>query len=92
MSEVIAKHSSNPLFASFAESLAKDICESLNAVQTRKVSSSLSVLGNTKQAEERDKASGKKKGASKPKLGGAKTINRVDTEAYDDVLGDDDFM
>lgn len=41
--------------------LAKELCEGLNAVQTRKVSSSLSVLGNTKQAEERDKASGKKK-------------------------------
>jgi hypothetical protein len=28
----------------------------------------------------------------KPKLGGAKTINKVDTDAYDDVLEDDDFM
>lgn len=59
--QVIAKHATNPLFPAFIEQLAKDICENLNAVQTRKVSSSLSVLGNTKQTDERDKASGKKK-------------------------------
>ena len=61
MASIISRHEFNPLFASFAEQLAKDLCESLTAVQTRKVSSSLSVLGNTKQQEERDKASGKKK-------------------------------
>lgn len=33
-----------------------------------------------------------KKAASKPKLGAAKVLSKVDTEAYDDVLGDDDFM
>lgn len=55
------KHEANPLFPAFVEQLAKDLCESLSAVQTRKVSSALSVLGNTKQQEERDKASGKKK-------------------------------
>lgn len=57
---IIERHTVNPLFPSFAETLTKDICESLNAVQTRKVSSALGVLGNTKQQEERDKASGKK--------------------------------
>lgn len=104
------RHASNPLYATFVEALAKDLCEGLNAVQTRKVSSALSVLGNAKQTEERDKASGKKKvncarirtesarfgadiqATGKPKLGGAKTINKVDTDAYDDVLEDDDFM
>lgn len=55
------RHESNGLYATFVEQLAKDLCESLSAVQTRKVSSGLSVLGNTKQQEERDKASGKKK-------------------------------
>jgi hypothetical protein len=54
-------HTSNPLYAAFVEQLSKDLCEGLTAVQTRKVSSALSVLGNTKQQEERDKASGKKK-------------------------------
>lgn len=58
---LIKKHETNPLFPAFVEQLAKDLCESLSAVQTRKVSSALSVLGNTKQQEERDKASGKKK-------------------------------
>lgn len=33
-----------------------------------------------------------KKAASKPKLGATKVFSKVDTEAYDDVLGDDDFM
>jgi translation initiation factor 3 subunit J len=33
-----------------------------------------------------------RKTAAKPKLGGAKTITKVDTDAYDDVLDDDDFM
>jgi hypothetical protein len=61
MTTVIAQHESNPLFASFVETLSKDLCESLTAAQTRKVASSLSVVGNTKQQEERDKASGKKK-------------------------------
>ena len=61
VAEVTTRHAANPLYATFVEALAKDLCESLNAVQTRKVSSSLSVLGNAKQAEERDKASGKKK-------------------------------
>ncbi|RSH78591.1 Translation initiation factor 3 subunit J component [Apiotrichum porosum] len=90
---ITSKHEANPLYAAFVEQFGKDLCENLTAVQTRKVSSALSVLGNTKQQEERDKASGKKKGgAAKPKLGGAKTITKIDVEAYDDVLSDDDFM
>lgn len=64
-SEITSRHASNPLYATFVEALAKELCEGLNAVQTRKVSSALSVLGNTKQAEERDKASGKKKVSSR---------------------------
>ncbi|WVQ82002.1 hypothetical protein IAT38_004129 [Cryptococcus sp. DSM 104549] len=89
---ILQRHEGNPLYAAFVEQLAKDMSEALTAVQTRKVSSALSVLGNTKQQEERDKASGKKKASTKPKLGGAKVIAKVDTAAYDDVLEDDDFM
>ncbi|RSH88646.1 Translation initiation factor 3 subunit J component [Saitozyma podzolica] len=89
---LISQHESNPLYPSFVEQFAKDLSESLTAVQVRKVASSLSTLGNTKQQEERDKASGKKKAASKPKLGAVKSISKVDTAAYDDVLDDDDFM
>lgn len=91
---ITSKHETNGLYPGFVEQLAKDLVESLSAVQTRKVSSSLSVIGNTKQQEERDKASGKKKGgAAKPKLGATKALgSKVDTEAYDDVLDDDDFM
>lgn len=61
MASIIAPHVSHPLYSAFVEQLSKDLCEGLTAVQTRKVSSALSVLGNTKQQEERDKASGKKK-------------------------------
>lgn len=108
MAGLISPHASNPLFPAFAEQFAKDLCESLTAVQVRKVSSGLSTLGNTKQQEERDRASGKKKAschltwrdadadamqaATKPKLGAAKPAAKIDTEAYDDVLEDDDFM
>lgn len=61
MSAIISRHDSNPLFPAFAEQLAKDLCESLTAVQTRKLSTAVSVLGNAKQQDERDKQSGKKK-------------------------------
>lgn len=57
---ITSRHAASGLYPAFVEQLAKDLCESLSAVQTRKVSSALSVLGNTKQQEERDKASGKK--------------------------------
>ncbi|EJT51844.1 hypothetical protein A1Q2_03009 [Trichosporon asahii var. asahii CBS 8904] len=90
---ITSRHQSSGLYPAFVEQLAKDLCESLSAVQTRKVSSALSVLGNTKQQEERDKASGKKtKASNKPKLGAAKAFKDIDTSAYDDVLDDDDFM
>ena len=58
---LLARHQTNPLYAAFCEQLAKDVCEPLLAVQVRKVGSALGTLGNTKQQEERDKASGKKK-------------------------------
>lgn len=61
MALIISKHVENPLFPAFVEGFTKDICEPLTAVQVRKVGSGLSTLGNTKQQEERDKASGKKK-------------------------------
>lgn len=61
MALLISRHQTNALYPSFAEQLARDLCEDLSAVQTRKVASGLSALGNVKQQEERDKASGKKK-------------------------------
>ena len=89
---LIATHQDNALYPAFAEQLAKDLCDPLTAVQTRKVSSALGVVGNTKQAEEREKASGKKKGSNKPKLAAAKVVSKShDLEAYDD-FDDDDFM
>lgn len=90
---LLARHQANPLYPAFVEQLAKDLSEPLLAVQVRKVGSGLATLGNTKQQEERDKANGKKKVSAKPKLAAAKVVSHAaDTEAYDDVLDDDDFM
>lgn len=61
MSAIISRYQSNPLYAYFVETFAKDLCETLASKDVRKVASGLTVLGNTKQTEERDKASGKKK-------------------------------
>lgn len=61
MAVIMKNHTSNPLYPAFVEGFAKDLCEPLSAVQVRKVGSGLGTLGNTKQQEERDKASGKKK-------------------------------
>lgn len=60
MALIISKHADHALFPAFVEGFAKDLCEPLLAVQVRKVGSGLATLGNTKQQEERDKASGKK--------------------------------
>lgn len=95
MSALISRHESNPLYATFVEQFVKDLSESLSAVQTRKVASALTVLGNTKQQEERDKANGKKKPTAGKKaaiVGSTKGVNKLDLDAYDDVLDDGDFM
>ena len=73
---VVKRHQSKPLYATFVEQLARDISEPLKDVEVRKVASSLTTLANEKQKEQREKASGKKKKAGKPILGGSKTSGK----------------
>ncbi|KAH9481227.1 Eukaryotic translation initiation factor 3 subunit J [Psilocybe cubensis] len=97
---IIKKHHSKPLYHTFVEHHARALAAPLKDVEVRKVASGLTTLANEKQKEQRDKASGKKKpkGASKPGLGGTKSLARAkDTELYDEALDDfgtnaDDFM
>ncbi|TEB04023.1 translation initiation factor eIF3 subunit [Coprinellus micaceus] len=94
---IIKRHQSKPLYATFAEQLARDIAEPLKDVEIRKVASALTTLANEKQKEARDKASGKKKKGGKPALGGAKAVKATDLGVYDEALDDfgndpNDFM
>jgi len=56
----------------------RELAAPLRDVEVRKAASGLTTLANEKQKEQRDKASGKKKGkgATKPGLGGAKVASR----------------
>ncbi|KAJ7077125.1 translation initiation factor eIF3 subunit [Mycena belliarum] len=95
---VIKRHQSKPLYPTFIEHLARELCMPLKDVEVRKVASGLTTLANEKQKEQRDKASGKKKPkvGGKPALGAAKASGKIDTglyeEALDDFGGGDDFM
>lgn len=73
---IVKRHQSKPLYATFVEQLARDISQPLKDVEVRKVASSLTTLANEKQKEQRDKASGKKKKAGKPILGGSKASGK----------------
>jgi len=98
MELVISKHQDKPLYATFVEHHVKELASSLRDVDVRKAASSLTALANEKQKESKDKTGGKKKkGAAKPALGGAKTVNKLDTNLYDEALDDfgndpNDFM
>jgi translation initiation factor 3 subunit J len=68
-----------PLYASFVEAHVRALAAPLRDVDVRKAASGLTTLANEKQKEQRDKTSGKKKGskaATKPVLGGAKSITK----------------
>lgn len=76
---LIERHTSNPLFSSFVEQHVKDVCETLKDSEVRKAASGLSILANTKQQEQRDAKSGKKKVTkAKPILGGGKSTVQYD--------------
>jgi len=94
---IVKRHQQKPLYPTFVEHLARELAMPLKDVEVRKVASGLTTLANEKQKEQRDKASGKKKPktATKPGLGGAKGITKLDTGVYDESLDDfngDDFM
>ncbi|KAF9563203.1 translation initiation factor eIF3 subunit, partial [Agrocybe pediades] len=95
---IIKRHQSKPLYHAFVEHHARALALPLKDVEVRKVASGLTTLANEKQKEQRDKASGKKKGkgSAKPPLVGAKSVGQ-DTGIYEEALddfgtNDDDFM
>lgn len=87
-----------PLYPELALEIARQVASapSLKDVDVRKIGAAMGVIANQKQQEARDKASGKKKTASKgkPALGSNKALasSRADTDMYDEVLDDGDFM
>jgi len=95
---VIKRHQDKPLYAAFVEQHVKELASPLRDVDIRKAASGLTTLANEKQKEAKDKTGGKKKkGAAKPALGGAKTVDKLDTNLYEEALDDfgngpDDFM
>jgi len=94
---IIKRHQGRPLYPTFIEHHARELCQPLKDVEIRKVASALTALANEKQKEAKDKQSGKKKtkSASKPALASVKASNKMDTNVYDEALddfGNDDFM
>jgi len=92
---IVKRHQSKPLYATFIEHHARELCQPLKDVETRKVASALTTLANEKQKEQRDKASGKKRSKAATKPGAAKVSNKLDTGVYEEALDDfggDDFM
>jgi len=85
---IIKPHQDKPLYAAFVEAHAKELANPLRDVEVRKVASGLTTLANEKQREARDKASGKKKKASKPVLGSTKAVGKTDTNLYEEALDD----
>lgn len=89
--------SDKPHYPLWLGGFCKQISADLPSAEIKKVASALTALGNEKMKEEKDKdKSGKKTKAAKTKV--SAVIGRdagrggVDTESYDDGLGDDDFM
>lgn len=88
VSQVLAQHQSNPLYSTFLDTFLRALVEPLKDSDVRKLSSMLSTVANAKQAEQRAAKGGKgaKKAASKPMLGGSKSVSATDTRAYEDAL------
>jgi len=94
---LIKPHESKPLFASFVELHVRELAQSLKDVDVRRAASALTTLANEKQKEKTQAGKKKGKAATKPVLGAAKAINKIDTSAYVESLDDfgketDDFM
>ncbi|KAI1736813.1 putative eukaryotic translation initiation factor 3 subunit EifCj [Xylaria scruposa] len=82
-------------YALFLQELAKQLAKDLPSDQIKKISSTLTALGNEKMKEEKAaEKGGKKTKAQKTKTQlVASRPNTTDTAAYDDdAFGDDDFM
>ncbi|KAJ8126704.1 hypothetical protein O1611_g6935 [Lasiodiplodia mahajangana] len=95
MVPIIGANHKKAHYTLFLQEFAKQLAKDLPSDQIKKISSSLTALGNEKMKEEKaaDK-SGKKTKAQKTKTQlVASRPNTTDVGAYDDdAFGDDDFM
>ncbi|KAI0889728.1 translation initiation factor eIF3 subunit [Annulohypoxylon maeteangense] len=81
-------------YSLFLQEFAKQLAKDLPSDQIKKISSTLTALGNEKMKEEKAaEKGGKKTKAQKTKTTlVASRANTTDTATYDDDFGDDDFM
>lgn len=92
---LLRESSNKPHYAIWINNFCRQICQDLPSADIKKAGSTLTTLSNEKMKEEKasDKT-GKKTKAQKTKttLAAGRDMGRADTTAYDDGLGDDDFM
>ncbi|OAA58519.1 eukaryotic translation initiation factor 3 subunit [Niveomyces insectorum RCEF 264] len=93
---ILAANAKKPHYVLFAQELVKELCRDLPSDQIKKITSTLSALGNDKLREEKaaDKGGKKSKAAKTKTTLAVGRPNVVDTGVYndDDAYGDDDFM
>jgi len=95
--DIISKHQKQGFYTTFLENLFRELSQPLNDFNVRKLSTALTTLSNDKQKQTKIAQQNKKKGQSKPALGGggAKIATKgVDMDYQGAVYEDeyDDFM
>jgi len=95
--EIISNHQKQGFYTTFLENLFRELSQPLNDFNVRKLSTALTALSNEKQKQTKSAQQNKKKGPSKPALGGggAKIATKgVDMDYQGAVYEDeyDDFM
>lgn len=95
--EIISKHQKQGFYTTFLENFFRELSLPLNDFNVRKLSTALNTLSNEKQKQTKNAQQNKKKGPSKPALGGggAKIATKgVDMDYQGAVYEDeyDDFM
>ncbi|KAH6709310.1 eukaryotic translation initiation factor 3 subunit J [Leptodontidium sp. MPI-SDFR-AT-0119] len=93
---VISNNNKKAQYVIFLQEFTKQLAKDLPSDQIKKISSTLTALGNEKMKEEKNaEKGGKKSKAQKTKVAlvASRNVSAVaDTQAYDDDFGDDDFM
>jgi len=93
---VITSNSKKAHYVLFLQEFTKQLAKDLPSDQIKKISSTLTALGNEKMKEEKlAEKGGKKSKAQKNKVtlvASRNTTTTADVNAYDDDFGDDDFM
>lgn len=90
---VLTAHSKKPQYSLWAVDFCKKLVKDMPSQDIKKVASALTTTSNEKLKEEKADRGGKKSKAAKTKTSlVARPVSHMDTTAYDDDLGDDDFM